>query len=136
MSKTDSMFSERSFILTVWLVCIYMCTESVSWLETHMWAFRPHHRWLQRLSLAGKTQGESCPPHFSHGAQPAHCSLRRELHARTPPPLVAQALTVFLVEVPQCTGPSATVFLGPLPRPLHWGEEQTLRCFFPIRLGI
>ena len=86
------MFSERSFILTVWLVCICMYTESVSWPETHVWSSRPHYKQLQRLSVVGKTQGASCPPCVSHGAQPAHCSLRRELHSRTPPHLLAQTL--------------------------------------------
>lgn len=97
-----------------------------------MWSFRPHYRQLQRLYLAGRTQGESCSPHIRRGAQPVPCSLCREWQSRTQPPPVAPALLyIFPVEVLPFTGPSAMVFPVSLPRPLYWGERRNFKDIFP-----
>lgn len=41
------------------------------WPETEVRLFRPDHRHLQRLALAGLAGG-SCPPHTRLGAQSVH----------------------------------------------------------------
>lgn len=52
------------------------CEKSGSWQKTCVWLFRPNHRQLQRLYLAGLT-GEAALPKSSLGAQPVHWSLGR-----------------------------------------------------------
>lgn len=49
--------------------------ESGSQLNTYAWFFRPDHRQLQRLSLAGLME-QSCPPHTMHWLERLACACR------------------------------------------------------------
>lgn len=64
-----------------------------------MWFFKPDHKQLQRLYLAGLVE-KSRPPHIRPGVQPVHTAVWRELQSKSQAPSVSHTLILIHILSP------------------------------------